>query len=104
MINKTIGIDYDGTISLNIEAWKQIISLFSSLGAIVYIVTYRSSTQFEDMNLNISGVQDYIFTNATAKRKYCEDVVGIDIDIWIDDLPESIIFDYKQLIQNIKIR
>jgi len=104
MLNKIIAIDYDDTISLNVDAWQQVIKLFNELGAIIYIVTYRESSMFSDMDLNISGVQDYIFTNATAKRKYCEDVVGIDIDIWIDDLPESIIFDYKQLIQNIKIR
>ena len=104
MLNKIIAIDYDDTISLNIEAWKQIISLFSSLGAIVYIVTYRSSTQFEDMDLKIPNIKDYIFTNAIAKKTYCEEIVNIKVDIWIDDLPESIIFDYNQLIQNIKIR
>ena len=104
MLNKIIAIDYDDTISLNIEAWKQIISLFSSLGAIVYVVTYRNSTQFEDMNLKIPNIKDYIFTNAIAKRTYCEKIVNIKVDIWIDDLPESIIFDYNQLVKNIKIR
>ena len=44
MLNKTIAIDYDDTISLNIDAWKQIIELFNSLGAIVYVVTYRLVT------------------------------------------------------------
>ena len=68
MLNKIIAIDYDDTISLNIEAWKQIISLFSSLGAIVYIVTYRNSTQFEDMDLKIPNIKNYIFTNAITKK------------------------------------
>ena len=104
MLNKIIAIDYDDTISLNIEAWKQIINLFTSLGAIVYVVTYRSSTQFDDMCLDIPNVKDTIFTNAIAKKKYCEDVANIDVDIWIDDLPESIVFDYKELVQNMKIK
>jgi hypothetical protein len=104
MLNKIIAIDYDDTISLNKEAWEQIINLFSSLGAIVYVVTYRHSTQFDDIDLNIPNVKDYIFTNATAKRKYCEEVASVEVDIWIDDMPESIVFDYKELIENMKIK
>lgn len=68
MHNKTIATDYDDTISLNIEAWKQVIGLFNSLGAIVYVVTYRESTRFEDMDLKIPHVKDFIFTNAKAKK------------------------------------
>lgn len=104
MFNKIVAIDYDDTISLNIDAWKQIINLFASLGAIVYVVTYRESTRFDDMDLDIPHVKDFIFTNASAKKKYCEDIVGIEVDIWIDDSPESIVFDYKELVQNMKIK
>jgi hypothetical protein len=96
MINKIIAIDYDDTISLNVEAWTDIIKLFHSLGASVYIVTYRHSTQFKDMVLDIPNVKDVIFTGAVGKRKYCEDI-GIYVDVWIDDSPESILFDYKEL-------
>jgi hypothetical protein len=104
MLNKIIAIDYDDTISLNIDAWKQVINLFSSLGAIVYVVTYRESTRFDDMELDIPNVKDYIFTNANGKRKYCEEVVGVEVDIWIDDSPESVVFDYKDLVKNMKIK
>jgi len=104
MLNKIIAIDYDDTISLNIDAWKQIIKLFHSFGAIIYVVTYRESTRFDDMILDIPYVRDFIFTNANGKKKYCEDVVGIEADIWIDDSPESIVFDYKELIENMKIK
>lgn len=99
MKNKIIAIDYDDTISSNIEEWTQIISLFASFGAIVYIVTYRGSTQFDDMVLDIPHVKDTIFTNATAKKQYCEEVAGIQVDIWIDDMPESIIYGYKELLE-----
>jgi hypothetical protein len=42
-----------------------------------------------------------IFINNTSKKKYCSEIVGIEIDIWIDDCPASIIFDYKELLQHI---
>ena len=101
-MNETIiAIDYDDTISLNVDAWRQIISLLSSLGFVVYVVTYRESTKFDDMALDIEGVRDYLFTNSTAKKKYCSDIVGIEIDIWIDDCPASVIFDYKELLKHI---
>ena len=98
-----IGIDYDDTITLDIDKWKEIIKFMSNLGFIIYIVTYRESTQFKDMDLNIEGVTDYLFTNANGKRKYCEDC-GIEIDIWIEDTPESILFDYKGLLKNLEIK
>ena len=103
MFNKVIAIDYDDVISLNIKAWKQIINIFTSFGATVYIVTYRNSTDFEDMDLTIPNVKDIIFTNATAKRKYCKSI-GIYVNIWIDDMPDSIIFDYKELMENMEIK
>ena len=36
-----------------------------------------------------------LFTGGEGKRSYCKNVAGISIDIWIDDCPESILFDYR---------
>lgn len=104
MQNKIIAIDYDDTISFNVEAWSQIIALFASHGAIVYIVTYRESTCFSDMVLDIKGVKDVIFTNTMGKKQYCEEIAGIEVDIWIDDTPESIIWSAKDLVRNLRIK
>lgn len=104
MINKVIAIDYDDTLSLNIEAWKQIVALFHSFGAVVYIVTYRHSTQFDDMCLDITHVKDIIFTNGCGKKKYCEEIAGVEVDIWIDDSPESILYDYGELVKKMTIK
>lgn len=104
MLNKIIAIDYDDTISLNVEAWKEIIKLFASFGAIIYVITYRHSTQFNDMDMNIPHVKDFIFTNAMGKKKYCEEIAGVSVDIWIDDSPESIVWDASDLVRNMKIQ
>lgn len=94
--NKTIAIDYDDTYTLHPEMWEGIISIMLSYGFTVYIITYRHSTQFSDMNMEIPGVTDYIFTSGKAKRKYCLDN-GLHIAIWIDDSPECIHLDWKDL-------
>lgn len=96
-MNKNIAIDYDDTLSLNILMWQKIIDLFNSFGFIIYVVTYRDSSQFDDI-YRFNFVKDYIYTSAKAKKQYCKDM-GIDIDIWIDDCPESIIYDYQDLIK-----
>jgi len=97
-----VAIDYDDTISLNHNLWQEVINTFNSFGAKVYVVTYRESTRFQDMKIP-EGVIDTVFTNAQAKREYCEEM-GIDIDIWIDDSPESVIFGYSDLVKHMKIR
>lgn len=96
-MNKNIAIDYDDTISLNIPMWEIIIKIFNSFDFNIYVVTYRDSSQFKDIH-KIDLVKDYIYTSAKAKKQYCKDM-GIDIDIWIDDCPESIIYDYQDLIK-----
>ena len=103
MNGKTIAIDYDEVISCDIELWSMIIDFMNAHGATVYVVTYRDSTQHSDMDLKIQHVKDYIFTSGKAKRKYCKDC-GVNIDIWIDDCPESIVFDYKDLLKELEIK
>jgi hypothetical protein len=97
MINKIVAIDYDDTYTLSPNMWKEAITLFRHYGFEVYIVTYRHSTQFSDMDRDIKGIKDVIFTNGNSKQKYCENI-GINVDIWIDDSPESIVFDYIELL------
>ena len=92
----TIALDYDDTYTLNPELFNEIIKVFKSHGYKVLIVTYRHSTAFNDMNMNIKGISDYVFTGGIAKEKYCNEC-GIEIDIWIDDSPEAIIYSFKDL-------
>lgn len=96
-MKKNIAIDYDDTISLNIPMWETIIKIFNSFDFNIYVVTYRDSSQFKDIH-KIDLVKDYIYTSGKAKKQYCKDM-GIDIDIWIDDCPESIIYNYQDLIK-----
>jgi hypothetical protein len=91
-----IAIDYDDTYTACPIMFDEIINTLSCFGHSIYIVTYRDSTQFDDIDMEIKHIRDYIFTSGTAKQKYCEDN-GLKIDIWIDDSPDAICFDYKNL-------
>jgi len=93
---KVVALDYDDTYTLAPELWVGLIRIMVGYGWKVVIVIYRDSSSFSDMDLNIPHVSDYIFTSGRAKQKHCEDN-GLKIDIWIDDNPEAICFDYGNL-------
>lgn len=88
---KTIAVDFDEVITDNRDGWLQVLSLFKAIGYNVIIVTYRSPNQdsFELDFLKEAGYQVY-FTNRVAKSEYVK-LNGIDVDIWIDDYPLSIL-------------
>lgn len=93
---KTVAIDYDDTYTLAPSLWNGLIGIMHSYGWKIVIVTYRHSTQFQDMIKDIPHISDTIFTGGIAKQTYCENI-GLNIDVWIDDSPEAIIYDYENL-------
>ncbi|PNX48613.1 MAG: hypothetical protein BV456_09605 [Thermoplasmata archaeon M8B2D] len=95
-MQKIVALDYDDTYTLSPNMWNEILKIFNDYNYHIYIITYRQSTAFEDMVKDIPFIFDTIFTNGNAKQKYCKDC-DINIDIWIDDSPETIIFGYKDL-------
>lgn len=93
---KTVALDYDDTYTLAPELWNGLINIMHQYSWKIIIVTYRHSTAFSDMDMSIPHISDYVFTSGKAKHDYCLSV-GLAIDIWIDDSPEAIIFDYNNL-------
>lgn len=92
---KLIAIDFDDVISDQPSRWFQIIQLMQNLNFKVIVVTYRCPTcDPEDLDfLRQAGIKVYM-TKQVAKRPFLTNL-GIAPDIWIDDSPESILFDYK---------
>lgn len=77
------GIDFDDTISLAPELFKNIINLLKKYGHYVVIVTSRKEGDYDDLLKEFENYVDAIqFTSARAKQ---DEVDGIDI--WIDDFP-----------------
>lgn len=97
---KVIGVDFDDTISTNELGWLQVLALFERLGYIVYVVTYRSATEWpEDMDFLRDKGYKVFCTDRMSKREFMKRK-GLDVDIWIDDNPYGIIYDMDRLTGN----
>jgi len=91
-----IAIDYDGTITEDINLFSQIVSLMKKSGHKPIIVTMRY-THEEDNTLNAilqknSWDVPVYYTGRKAKRDFMFNL-GILVDIWIDDRPDWILED-----------
>jgi hypothetical protein len=93
----TIGLDYDGTVSEDINLWLMFVRLARASGHKVYVVTMRYESEVNDPNFPNRAIPDHflkevdgiICTGRQAKRKVTESL-GIRINIWIDDNPLAV--------------
>lgn len=92
---KIVAVDYDDTISHHDSAWLKILKAFELTGYRVIIVTYRKPDCCpEDLDFLVKAGYKVYFTGQVSKRQFML-ARGIKVDIWVDDTPESIIFDYS---------
>lgn len=86
-------LDFDKTYTEDPRFWQSFIDMAEENGHEVFIVTVRHSYwdahPLLDELSNRSSVI-IVYTDGRAKRVFCEGL-GIKIDIWIDDRPETII-------------
>lgn len=80
-----IGLDYDGTASLDHTFWKAFIYTARSAGHEVFLVTMRREDEPIDWNFQQHCGLVY-YTSRKAKKPFMERQ-GIQIDVWIDDQP-----------------
>ena len=89
-----IALDYDGTISADLDLFLELIKVMKKGGNDVRIVTYRGNNlELAAFNKEIidfsnrAGVP-VIFTSAMQKKTFCRDYYDWVPDIFIDDQPE----------------
>lgn len=104
-----IGLDYDRTFSKDIEFWKKFIVFCKVSGHEIYIVTHRDKALDRidgDISVGVDdqggyhitdlGREEYVipifYTNGAAKRFYMNLQRDYNVDIWIDDKPESVLY------------
>jgi hypothetical protein len=83
-----IALDYDETFTAAPMLWKQFITLCKQYGHEIKFVTYRDSRYHNDdicADAYDCGI-DIVFTAGKQKQHICP-----DIDIWIDDSPETVV-------------
>ena len=88
----TFGLDFDDTVTKNVDMFKDIVDVILKHGGDIYITTARSNNgwcrELREFH-NDTGVS-VIFTGSKAKQDVAE------IDIWIDDFPLAITHDFKE--------
>jgi len=83
-----ISVDYDGTYSADPETFDLVITEFQTNGHEVIIVTARTTDDPVKINPNLDIAVYY--TEGADKDPYMVDNHGLDVDIWIEDRPQSV--------------
>lgn len=90
-----IGLDYDDTYTRHPEMWDKTIKLIRSFGHKIYLVTWRSESESDEVYRKVGDKLDGVYpTDRKAKEKFMYDA-GIRIDVGIDDNPSAIIKDME---------
>ena len=84
-----IALDYDDTYTADRGLWNAFISNAQERGHEIIVVSFREEHQMEPVRKEFPHLRVF-GTNCIPKRKFCDDN-GIWIDIWIDDLPGTIV-------------
>jgi hypothetical protein len=89
-------LDFDNTFTEDPVFWKWFILKATTRGHKVFCVTARTEEQrnideVEDsFGSSLELIEDVVFCNHLPKKDIV-DKLGINIDVWIDDKPETII-------------
>lgn len=80
-----IALDYDKTFTADPVLWREFCTMARKRGHKIYMVTMRFNEETVD-EFAASSVDEIVYTAREAKKKFTE-IIGLDIDIWIDDSP-----------------
>lgn len=91
IVNKTtFAFDYDNTISRDVIVFMAIMRMLQDRGHEVFVVTARRPDIHPEDFHEIEKQFKVYKTRHIAKRVYMREVEGIEVDVWIDDMPEAI--------------
>jgi hypothetical protein len=88
-----IALDYDNTFSLNPQFWSTF--YYCSVANKDVEVIMVTGRRLEEPVVDAPWGMKTFYTDHKQKRKTMEEK-GIHVDIWIDDKPESILFDWDE--------
>lgn len=89
-----ISIDFDNTYTVDMVLWDSFAKFAMNRKFKVICVTARSKQSMEAVYNSIGkviGIENCFYTNFQPKRQFMKSQHNIDVDIWIDDMPEMII-------------
>ena len=97
MMKTIFAFDYDNTISRDADSMVRIMEYLQGAGHTVYVVTARRDHIHPEDFLEIEKKFKVYKTRHIAKRLYMREVEGIEVDVWVDDMPEAIINNWEGL-------
>lgn len=92
-----ISLDYDDTITADVEFWLAFIQLARKYQHEVFCITGRSDTESNREEMKFLEIPK-IYCDHGNKRTVSKNR-GIEIDVWIDDIPEMICGNCEQYSQ-----
>lgn len=93
---KTVfAFDFDNTISRDVVSFTKVMSLLSLAGHDVVVVTARRPDVHPEDFEEIEKFFKVYKTRHIAKRLYMREIEGIEVDVWVDDMPEAIIENWE---------
>jgi len=99
-----IAFDYDDTITSDPRTFENAMEMFDRAGWYVYVVSGRLHVAGRALAYlkDLPFIRGVYTTDYINKREFMEDK-GIEIDVWVDDTPESIIYNLdKETMEIIK--
>jgi hypothetical protein len=98
MKKTTFAFDFDNTITRDPSGFLAIMGFLKVKGHEVHVVTGRLKEVYpEDLDFLKKAGYNVIFTNHCAKRDWCKEQEGLNIDVWVDDCPEAVYEGYSGL-------
>ena len=82
-----ISLDYDNTYTLDPEGWDAVVDVMKLRGHKVYVVTLRTPSEGDDVRRQLSDKAEAIIFTSRGAKADCVQMLGISIDVWIDDMP-----------------
>jgi hypothetical protein len=94
-VKTTFAFDYDNTISRDVDGFVEIMKILQGRGHTVYVVTARREHIHPEDFHEIEKEFIVFKTRHIAKRLYMREVADIEVDVWVDDMPEAIINNWE---------
>ena len=91
----TFAFDYDNTISRDANGFISMMTELQARGHEVFVVTARRKHIHPEDFKEIEKLFKVYKTRHIAKRLYMREVEGIEVDVWVDDMPEAIIQNWE---------
>ena len=92
-----VGLDYDGTVTADPEAFKAIVAIFRASGHKVYIVTMRYESECVGIREEWTHLVDGIIPTGREAKRAVTWAQGVNIHVWIDDNPQAVHFCAKDI-------